>query len=148
MTKPKAKQPLESFDPRLMELLKAGARRRITIPFLGPEGRAKATTFRRRLHTLRARMRQQNHEHSTLVSRCLCRLFWGSEAVKQGLTTAEGWETDRLGSLGAYLIIEPADAQFESILSSLHLEGEAAGEIEAESPLSVEDLLKDLPTEN
>lgn len=132
MTKPKAKQPLESFDPRLMQLLINGARSRIVIPFIGDGMKAKAHQFQRRLHTLRSRMRQENHEHTATVSRCVTRLFWGINAVQEGLLdpidekdsqTAEHakqlWKNDGAGRLGAFLVVEPTDAKFDNILKGI-----------------------------
>lgn len=123
MTKPKAKQPLDSFDPRMLQLLLAGARRRIIIPFEGPTGKARAHSFQRRLHTLRARMRQDDHEHWKLASRCYVRLLWGRKVVDEKLTTtSEGnYLLDDGGILGAFIVVQPMDMVFDDVLSKLDL---------------------------
>lgn len=121
MTKPKAKQPLSSFDPRMLQLLIYGARKRIVIPFLGESGKKLAHSFHRRLHTLRARMRSENHEHSELSSKAYIRILWGSKAFKERLNIATEWRDDDAGHLGAFIVIQPRDSEFDSILSSLHL---------------------------
>lgn len=123
MTKPKAKQPLESFDPRLIPLLLKGGRERIVIPFPGPQGKALAHKFQRRIHTLRSRMRQTNHEQAANVSRCVVRLLWGAKAVEEGLDTSVDQMSmcDDLGRLGAWIVIQPTDLEFSAILSKIDL---------------------------
>jgi hypothetical protein len=126
MTKPKAKQPLESFDPRMIPLLLKGARERVVIPFLGKGGKSLAHSFQRRLHTLRARMRHENHEHAKTVTKCTTRLFWGERAFLEGLTTDPRFPGDATGNrYGAYLVLEPTDSKFDSILSQIDLGVEA-----------------------
>lgn len=123
MTKPKAKQPIESFDPRFMQLLIAGARGRIVIPFLGEGGKAKAHLFQRRIHTLRVRMRQADHEHANLVTRAGTRLFWGAKAIEENLTADALFAEDHSGHLGAFLVIEPNDLRFEDVFAKMNLPG-------------------------
>lgn len=155
MTKPKAKQPLESFDPRMLELLKQGARRKIIIPFPGPKGKPNAHAFQRRLHTLRARMRQENHEHATLTSRCYVRLLWGAKAVDEGLVRdldREQWSADPKGLLGAFILVQPMDAQFDEVLSGLDLGLDdrppiPLSPLEETVELSLEDMLRSIPEE-
>jgi hypothetical protein len=128
MTKPKAKQPLESFDPRMIPLLLKGARERVVIPFLGKGGKSLAHSFQRRLHTLRARMRHENHEHAKTVTKCTTRLFWGERAVAFDLIKSnfDAWMSDTTGNkYGAFLVLEPTDSKFDSILSQIDLGVEA-----------------------
>ncbi len=154
MTKSKYKQPLESFDPRMLQLLLRGARIRTPIPFLGPGGKALAVAFQRRLQTLRARMRDANHDQARNVSRCVVRLLWGSRALAEGLPTianyedSERWKLDNLGRLGAFVVIQPTDLQFDHILSSLKLDDlplRPPVEASLDDELSVEDILGQLP---
>jgi hypothetical protein len=145
MTLPKAKQPLESFDPRMMELLIRGARRRIVIPFPGAEGKRLAHQFQRRMHTLRARMRQSNHEHTATVSRCIVRILWGDRALRDGIKPApefvERFLLDTGGALGAWIVIQPTDAVFDSVLSKLDfLSSPDAPPLEGETATEEEDL--------
>lgn len=149
MTKSKYKQPLESFDPRMLQLLLAGARGRINIPFLGDNGKKLAVQFQRRLQTLRARMRDANHDQATTVSRCVVRLLWGIRAIEEGLTSNPAWQRDNLGRLGAYISIQPTDLQFDSILSNLNLDQAMQAPIQAtpDESVSVEDILGELPKE-
>lgn len=159
MTKSKYKQPLESFDPRMLQLLLAGARGRVNIPFLGEGGKKLAVQFQRRLQTLRARMRDADHDQATTVSRCVVRLLWGERAVAEGLINPQNvkpedmgignWLTDNLGRKGAFISIQPTDLQFDHILSGLNLDATIPPQIEAtpDDTVSIEDILDELPTQ-
>lgn len=120
MTRPIAKRSIESFDPRMLQLLIRGARERIDIPFLGQGGKTKAHTFQREIHTLRSRMRHEHHPDVSIVARVRTRLLWGSKAVDEGLGEAH-WREDHPGALGAYLIVEPISKQFDDIFKSIDL---------------------------
>ena len=68
MTKPKTKEPLESFGPELLEImLRAAKGEKITLTF--PTAK-QAHTFRRRLYTLRRRLQEARPELYTIVCRC------------------------------------------------------------------------------
>lgn len=122
MARTKPKQPIESFDPRFKQLLMKGALERITIPFPGPDGRGRAHVFQRRIHTFRVRMRQEQHEHYPIVSKAICRIFWGPKAFAMQLTQDSAYQEDEEGQLGAFLIIEPNDAQFEDVFAKINLD--------------------------
>lgn len=160
MTKSKYKQPLESFDPRMMQLLLRGATTRTNIPFLGPNGKKLAVQFQRRLQTLRARMRDENHDQARNVSRCVVRLLWGSRALEENLGNLfvigeltdiqkDLLRLDNLGRIGAIVSIQPTDLQFNDVLSSLNLDAAMQAPIDAseDQTLSLEDILGELPLE-
>lgn len=68
MTKPKTKEPLESFGPELVEImLRAAKGERITLTF--PTAK-QAHTFRRRLYTLRRRLQDDRPDVYAIVCRC------------------------------------------------------------------------------
>lgn len=155
MTKSKYKQPLESFDPRMMQILIKGSLGRINIPFLGPNGKKLAVAFQRRMQTLRARMRDAEHDQAITVSRCLVRILWGERALAEGLVDhkfdqelVEKWRCDNLGRLGAFISIQPTDLQFDKILSELNLDFASLKQPPAapDETLSVDDILGELPS--
>jgi hypothetical protein len=149
MTEPRTKFPIESFGPELMTALLKGGRERLAIPFAGPDGagKRKAHMFQRRIHTLRQRMRQENHPDYMLATRARVSLFWGERAVDEG--GPPEWREDPDGHLGALIVIRPHDSEFSDILSQA---GIKAGEVSSsEAPTvipasvaSIDDLLDDL----
>lgn len=152
MAKKKPKQPLESFDPRFIQLLLKGGRERVVIPFLGPGGKGKATAMRTRLHTLRARMRDNNHDQATNVARAHLRILWGRKALEEGLvsdpTNEPIWAADDLGTaMGAFLVLQPRDIEFSEALETAL--GSAPATVPeqptTEGDLSLDQLLDDLP---
>lgn len=146
MTRSKYKQPLESFDPRLIQLLLRGALQPLIIPC---PTRKYATILQRRLHTLRARMRDEDHTQARNVTRTIVRRFWGIEAVREGLVPDDkrvDFLRDPLGERGAYIVISKPDEMFEEMLASLdHLEPLAEVTQMPADTLSIEDLLGTLP---
>jgi len=119
VTAPKTKYPIEAFGPELMTALVEGGRRRIVIPFSegGGEGKKKAHTFQRRIHTLRQRMRQENHQDYMIAARAKVSLFWGDKAVSEG--GPEAWKDDPDGKRGALIVIRPHDSEFAEVLASV-----------------------------
>lgn len=153
MTAPRTKFPIEAFGPELMAALTAGGRRKVIIKFDEPEGFGirKARNFQRRIHTLRQRMRQENHPDYKVAARARCSLFWGTRAVvEQG--APEAWRDDQKGLLGAWIVLYPHDSEFSSVLerSGIKVDGvvdqEEAPAHSMPEPevLNVEDLLREL----
>lgn len=158
MTRPKSKYPIESFGAALMATLLTGSQRRVVIPF--PGDKPKAVAFQRRIHTLRQRMREENHEKFPLAARAKVSLFWGSRAVEAGLLgnaseeTLLAWRSDDRGRLGAFIVVQPQDAEFVDILAAAGVTLDSVKSTEAptlpsseapkESDASVDDLMSDI----
>lgn len=101
--KKKAKFPLSSFGPQLMAILVKGSREKFALHFDDVrQGRA----LQARLHTLRARMRDENHPQYGVVTRARTSLKWGREA---GFMDAKD---ERKATLTIY----PHDSQFNAVL--------------------------------
>lgn len=153
MTVPKSKYPLDSFGPELMQSLLRGGRERFVITFAGPEGKKKAHKFQHRIHTLRSRMREENHDHYPLAARVRVSIFWGSHAVKEG--APKEWETDEHGKRGALIVIRPNDSEFDEVIAALKspstpsIEAEPTRELPPpdDNPHSPAPTLEDLFTE-
>ena len=119
MTKKPTKYPLESFGPELMAALVEGSRKKIVLKFEGANGVGKrlAHGFHRRIHTLRARMRDLDHPDYTIASKALVSIFWGDRAVEEGEgKVPASWSSDVSGHRGAIIVIKPRDSEFESVL--------------------------------
>lgn len=119
MTAPKTKFPIESFGPELMQALLEGGRNRLVIPFPGADGagKRKAHTFQQRIHMLRQRMREERHPQYPLAARVRVSLLWGAKAAEAG-APAE-WRADPKGKLGAYIVIQPRDSEFNEVAAVL-----------------------------
>lgn len=112
--------PIESFDPRLKDLLIQGATQRVEIPC---ETQHQRTALRNQLFDYRARAREQKLEGAAQLYR-----------AKVSFASTE--EHPYL------LIIAPRGSEFDSILSRAKVMG-------AQAPTSpVADPLSDLPVEN
>lgn len=118
MTQRKAKAPLSSFGPELMQALVAGGRGRVVIPFAE---KAKAHSFQRRIHTLRARMRDEDHKDYDVAARAKVSLYWGHRAVEAKLAPGgreADFKDDDRGRLGAWIVIAPQDSEFAEALAA------------------------------
>lgn len=114
MTAPKTKYPISSFGPELMAFLVKSGREQVILKFEGPRGKAAANTFRRRIHTLRQRMRQENHSDYPIAARAKVSIFWGEDAIPFG--APQEWKEDFRGHRGAYVVGRPHDTEFLSVL--------------------------------
>lgn len=119
MTKPKSKYPIEAFGPELMSALLRGGRQRVVLKFLGANGKALAHSFQRRIHTLRQRMRQEDHPHYILAAKAKVSIMWGEKAIEFG--APEDWLDDANGKKGAFIVVQPHDIEFRSILEDAGL---------------------------
>lgn len=115
MTAPKTKFPIESFGPQLMDALVGGGRGRVTILFEGKDGKRMAHNFQRRVHTLRSRMREENHRDYVIAARAKVSIYWGEKAAEQD-PRCKLWVDDHNGHRGALIIIAPRDSEFEDVL--------------------------------
>ena len=122
MTKPKSRYPVESFGPELMAVLLKGSREKVILRFEGPdgEGKRRAHSFHRRIHTLRSKMREENHPDHALAARALCSIYWGARAVTEGAPTS--WAPDFSGRMGALIVIRPRDSEFDDVLKQAGVE--------------------------
>lgn len=147
MTKPKTKYPIESFGPELMAALKQGGLTRVVIPFVGDKGKTMAHSFQRRIHTLRQRMREEEHIDYMITTRAMCSIFWGERAVGQH-PCAETWKEDYNGNKGAIIVIKPRDSEFSDILNEAGVKVREVPttiiEAEPNRELTIDDLLADL----
>lgn len=102
MTKPKTRYPIESFGPELLALLqKAG--RSIEPVELSFEKRRDAESLRARLHTLRSKMREQDHPEFHVAAR-----------VKISIIADEQGPSGR--DKPARMILRQRDSEFASII--------------------------------
>lgn len=122
MTAPKTKYPIESFGPELMAALLKGGREPVLIPFEGPLGKKTAHNFQRRIHTLRRRMREENHPQYMVATRARVSLFWGEKAAELDPKRFESLREDYDGKRGAVIVIRPHDTEFASILNKAGIE--------------------------
>lgn len=120
MTAPKTKYPISSFGPELMAFLVKSGQEKVTLKFEGDRGYKEANRFRRRVHTLRQRMREENHSDYIVASRAIVSIFWGNEAIPHG-APAE-WVDDFNHHKGALVIGRPHDADFGDVLKAAGVE--------------------------
>lgn len=100
MTRPKASRyPVSSFGPELLEVLIAGAQRRVEIPF--PDQRT-MKHFQMRIHMLRGAMSRENHAQYSLATRA---------------RTSRSWNREKGKDVECVLTIQPNDSQFGDILT-------------------------------
>lgn len=113
----RSKIPIESFGPELMAALLAGSLREVRFPL----PYRFAVQFRRRIHQLRARMREERHEKSKQVERAQVSVLWGKEA---GLTepllrrTVSGNKVPEDLNCPAVVRIKPYDSEFAKALEA------------------------------
>jgi hypothetical protein len=147
MTKPKTKYPIESFGPQLMQALIRGGREKVVIPFPGEngDGKRKAHSFQRRIHTLRSRMRQEEHPDYMIATRAKVSIMWGEKATEYGHPE---WKDDDQGQRGALIVIRPQDSEFEDELAKMVVsdldEVLAPAPVIQPSSAGIEDLLSEL----
>lgn len=130
MTKPKTKEPLESFGPELLEImLRAAKGESITLTF--PTAK-QAHTFRRRLYTLRRRLQDDRPEVYAQVCRCEV------GAPKQA-------ENNQGPIRPATITLRLKDSEFSAVIAAAKTEeGPIRG---AELPSATSDPLADLEIE-
>lgn len=109
--------PVASFGPELMAVLLKGATEPITLKF--PNNK-QATFFQHRIHTLRASMRIEGHAMAEAVSRTRFRRIWGERLYEHlkgsNPELAETFKNDHKGEKAAYILVQPTDAEFKTIL--------------------------------
>lgn len=116
--RPRSKLPIESFGPELMAALIHGSTKEFRFPLPFND----AVKFRRRVHQLRSRMREEKHEKAMLVERARVSILLGKDA---------GFETDpeyqRISNGGrvprdrqapALIVIKPYDVEFNAALKA------------------------------
>ena len=122
----KTRTPIASFGPRLMALLLRGSLSPVLLKFPTDQGGYRlAIRFQQRLHMLRSRMLQDGHEKADLVARARTSLRWGGKAglppVAMRHTSKGDYPLDK--SVEAHLLIQPHDAEFDSILAAAGVGG-------------------------
>lgn len=112
-----SKPPIESFGPELMAALIEGSTK--VFDFQLPYN--DAVRFRRRIHQLRARMREEKHEKAMLVERARVSIIWGPDA---GLPEIETRKINNAGRVPVDLNapvkirIKPYDSEFAAALNA------------------------------
>lgn len=138
--KKRSKVPIESFGPELMAALIAGS----TKEFRFDLSYSNAVKFRRRIHQLRARMREESHPQAKLVERARVSILWGAEA---GFPEPLLRKTDNSNRVPVDLntrtavIIKPYDVEFSAALklAGLQVDTSVGTDLEipdAEDPLA------------
>lgn len=149
--RPRSKLPIESFGPELMAALIHGSLKEFRFPLPFND----AVKFRRRIHQLRSRMREEKHEKATLVERARVSILLGKEAGfpdPEYQRISNGGRVPRDRSAPALIVIKPYDVEFNAALkaagvdidlpdtgTSLRLPGNLGGEpntTESEDPLA------------
>lgn len=128
--KQRSKAPIESFGPELMATLLKGARERTEVPMPYRKGVA----LRRRLNSLRARMREENHPAYSLAMRAMIQLHWGKDAGLDPVpehTNSQGVRFPDDIDVPAKLIISPRDSEFTTDLQRAGIQADLK-----EDPLS------------
>lgn len=102
MTRPKTRYPIESFGPELLALLQKAGRsiEPVTLSF---ERRRDAESLRARLHTLRSKMREQDHPEFHVAARVKISIF----AEQQGPAGRDK---------PAKMVLRQRDSEFASII--------------------------------
>lgn len=125
MSRSKTRYPVESFGPELMAVLLKGSREKVILKFEGAEGAGKkqAHAFHRRIHTLRSKMREEDHPDFNLAARALVSIFWGARATQEGGDKVPvEWASDIAGKRGAIIVLRPRDSEFDDILKQAGVE--------------------------
>lgn len=141
MKKQRPRQPIESFGPELMTLLKKGSREMVVLTFAGERGKKIAHKFHRRVHALRAAMRAEDHPDYTIAAKVLVSIQWGPIAVAE-FGAPQEWQNDHNGNRGAIIIARPRDSEFADVLKEAKVITEASKEpsslsTEGEPPIEV-----------
>lgn len=113
--RPRSKLPIESFGPELMAALLAGSTKefRFQLPYRN------AVQFRRRIHQLRVRMREEKHPQSKLVERARVSILWGKEAGFEEPSTRRTSNSNPVPAdlnTPALVLIKPYDSEFSEAL--------------------------------
>lgn len=104
MPRSKAKAPIESFGPELMAILQRGARERLVVEL---PSSAAAHSLRRRIHTLRARLRDADDDRYLVASKVRLSILYGALAVPFANP-----------AMKYKLIAQPHDAQFRAAIEA------------------------------
>lgn len=116
--KKKRRYPVSSFGPEVMAALIKGSQEKVILKFTNADGKSamtKAIYLQHRIHTLRAMMREENHEHAELVTRARTSRMWGAKV-------GEAHAPDHKGEKYVELHIYPNDSQFASIFAEAGVE--------------------------
>lgn len=125
----KSRYPLESFGPEIMAALLRGATQTVRIPTTYRLG----VQFRRRVHQLRGRMKEEGHPEYALAARTKVQLLFGPEAGLEPVPTRRGPGTRHIlhpedPSVPAVLVLSPHDSEFTSLLSKAGISADLSEE--------------------
>jgi len=112
-----SRYPVESFDPRLKEVLLKGATTKFSLTFATP---GLAHTFQRRIHTFRSRCKQADVEDWKLMYRC-------ATSRKDNMLTLRPYDsafTDVLAAAGFEETTAPLDIDFDPVEEDRKLSAE------------------------
>jgi hypothetical protein len=121
---------LTSFGPEILQALIEGSRREVVVEL----SYADAVVMRKRMHTLRARMREDKHPLLNIVTAAKVTIRWGEEVATSKSRKNVHYPTDNNAIVE--LVIRPQDSTFRSAL-------ERAG-IKVDAPETVTALEDDL----
>lgn len=122
--RPRTKPPIESYGPELMAALIAGSTKEFKFELRFGD----CVKFRRRIHQLRTRMREEKHPQANLVERARVQILWGKAAREAnggvGFTTepslkqnSNNYRTPSDPNTPALILIKPYDSEFADALS-------------------------------
>ena len=119
---PDQRYPIESFDPRMIDLMVKGTKERVEV---GPMPWRKAFRLQSRMQSLRGRMRNANHPLANLVTKVKLSLFWGERAglAAIGPASRRGHTLvppDR--DTPTILVVELKDAEFDDVFAAIGME--------------------------
>lgn len=124
----RTKLPIESFGPELMQALLAGSTKEFRFELRYGD----CVKFRRRIHQLRTRMREERHEHAALVERARVMILWGKQAREANggvgfdedpklKTNSNNYKSPSDPNTPALIVIKPYDSEFAAALSKAGL---------------------------
>lgn len=132
--------PLTSFGPEILQTLIEGSKREILIELPYKE----AVVLRQRIHQLRARMREDKHALTHIVSAAKVTIRWGPEVASSKSRRGVSYPTNS-NSL-VEMVIRPQDSTFRSALEKAGIQVEVP-EIPLPKPTTIleepDDILTD-----
>jgi hypothetical protein len=104
--------PLTSFGPEILATLLKGSREEVVLDMPYNE----AVELRKRMHFLRARMRQDKHELASIVAGAKVTIRWGPEVATSTSRKGVKYPTDSHSLV--QLVVRPQDYTFRAAIEA------------------------------
>lgn len=112
----RTKLPIESFGPELMAALIAGSTKEFRFELRFGD----CVKFRRRIHQLRTRMREERHPQAAIVERARVQILWGTaagfEKEPELKRNSNNYKSPSDPNTPALILIRPYDSEFSAAL--------------------------------